>query len=1157
MPAPPRSFLILPDPTLMGAGDGPITAFSTQAEPDGRSAGLAVPRSTNRGAVTFTQVNTPAPALRRDLTYKVIASGGVWGEGTWAWKRATEAEPGRTALGYRGQNDCRYPHAPHDPFRNDAANASPTMCVAYLPLLRRECVFRPSNAGGIIQVAYRTVDTHEYSFEAGSGATWSVTNCLNTDTAGNLTVPGVGANAYGFDVVDLLDGTLIMVVESRSEFDLDVLQSTDGINWTPVADNILARFGKYGTAGSATFMLPLELGRSGDYLRICFGWFDGADVLGTGAANIYIRTLVSGDRGASWVESSSNLATYFNVNDLGGGTFAFDQIFGMDGLDDAAGTFLLAMRQEGSTTMKIFMASGINDWTYYPDLDYSHGVAGVFHLACARGPEYLYIFNWCSSTGVNYWDLTLFYVDPRNPTDLSGWKYERETFKSLGAICYLPLNCKFANIGGNYLAMTAALFSNTTLLFQSQMMYLRWGGWDKLPVEERDHPELSEAPDYMQQPGIVRSSVATTSGYSLALITWDAWMGKATVAAAADCAATSPWTRPAYANVTTSWHTSRWRLTDVAAVNNQYVNLYTDPVLAVSWAAESSFTSTGGDRCSALLEVIIRVTAGGVTTADDVAVRLRSFDCVTGSGIAVDFSLRFSTTQVALYDNAAAAYVLAATNLANLATRFWKVRVGLLSQPWKAGDPCAVAIWARDEENAAADWTLLGTGTLNMGSATLEQTIRFGHLTVVFGAVRASEWRSVRLYGPHDGGTTRSITDGWGDTGGGAGNDDSVLANLRGRLMTYDQVLVESGISVLASGGGGFEGDAFDAVTDYAYHPRNATMVGSPRVAYRSAIPSSGHTTAVIDYDAGWNDTGNRFIHDCLAVYGYGSRTLQVTYTNDSAFLTGLVTYTLSLDRYGPFRIANAYGNAITVSTTDAQCPPRGEVGSEPNGGPQQYLKITALTGGATAAALGATYVVSHDFEASGVRGFKLQTADQDVSAWTLVGCSAVIFADRGVLLYGTTQISRYMRVTLPLTSTAYGNQHRLGTLLPGLSMVFDPPLDWSHSDGEQANLSEFRSRGAVRWGYAEGPPQRVWEGLVVGDIDVLRRTMRSWLRALSQYDVLPVGLCVDDGALIDPSKVVLGTVKSGTELSNEGWNYTGNRWVPVGNLKFTLHEEP
>lgn len=1145
MPTPPRSFLLLPDPVLMGAGSGPVLAYLGTLEPDGRRVDIATPAKGNRGAAAFLQ--SGSPRVSTGLTYRVVASGGIWNEGTWAWKLASEAEPARAALGYRGQNDARYYWAGHDPFRHDGNNTG-TFCGVYSSLNLKEFVYR-SKTSTNVEVAYRSVDTHEYSHEAGSGATWTITNCLNSDTGLVLSAPGSGTNAMA--VVELRDGTLLMVLESEDEHDLNVFHSTDGINWTPVADNILARFGRYDTD---LILAQIQLTRSGDYIRLTFPWWGSPD---GGITDAYLRTLVSADRGASWYEVPSDLTTYFDVRySVSNGYYGM--YYAMGGLDDDAGTCMLLLLDESSgTTVRVFIASGQNDWTYYSDLNISMGLTTtVYHLACARGPEYFYVWVWNTPSGSTL-DTRMFYIDPRNITQLSGWKYESYSFAAKGALAYFLVNMRPYTVGNNYLAMTACL-ADTSYNAQSdrEQVYMRFGGWDKLPVEERDHPELSDRPDYQHQPGALRS-VLSNPDYQLHIIAWDSWMGAAAPSGGTHVATSTPWSRSSYSGISSSWNTSRWKFTDQIAVNNVWVNQYTDSSPTFSWACETDSTVA---RCSCMLETVLRVPSGGDPANDAIAARLRSYDVLSGSGKGIDVSIRYSNSQVCVRDNAAGTDIIAATTISNISSRFIKFRLGFLSQPWKSGDPVAVILWARDEEDPAADWQQVGTGTAATTATHGTQDLRWGHLTTVVGAGRVSEWRRVALFGPHDGGSTRTITDAWGDTSGGAGNDDSVLDNLRGRLMTYDEVLVRKGVKVTVSGGGAFEGDSFDGAVDYAYHPKNMHAVGSPRVRYQSATPSGGTPTAVnIDYDAGWDDTGRRFVHDAFAAFGFSDRELKVVYADDSAFTSGLVTYTLSMDRYGPFRIAAADGNTLQVAKTDAQCPPRGEVHTEPNGGLTHYLRITALAGGASNTALGKVYVVEHDFEGPSGRGFKLDTADENLASYSLVGCSAVIYADRGVVLYGTTTIKRYMRLSMAATTTAYGGQHRLGTIMPGLTLVFDPALDWTHSDGEAGNVTEVRSRGAVRWGYAEGPPQRVWEGNVVGDTDYLRRQTRAYMRALAQYDVFPVTLVTDDSDLKNPAKIVLGTIKSGVQFSNEAWKWhdTNQRWEPAGNMKIQIEEEP
>ena len=79
-----------------------------------------------------------------------------------------------------------------------------------------------------------------------------------------VSIPTAGG---AFGVTTLPDGDLIMVVQSEAATDLDVYLSSDGLVWKQVADQILARFSKYGVSSFAG-IVAFRMDASGDYTTI-------------------------------------------------------------------------------------------------------------------------------------------------------------------------------------------------------------------------------------------------------------------------------------------------------------------------------------------------------------------------------------------------------------------------------------------------------------------------------------------------------------------------------------------------------------------------------------------------------------------------------------------------------------------------------------------------------------------------------------------------------------------------------------------------------------------------------------------------------------------------------------------------------------------------
>lgn len=1162
MPTPPSSFLILPCPVLRGAGDGVLlesTFTGGGALPDGIYPDVAAPVHAE-GGIQISQAGSPT--ARQNLDYRLVASGGIWAGAAWAWKRSTDSTPSdNLSVVWRGANDGRYWWAPHDPFCNDEANPTPTQCIAYSSVNRMELVYRVATSG-LIQVAKRTVDDHAYAALQSSAAAWSIDDCSRDGL--DLEIPSnLSALVEPLQVVELDDGTMMMctITHSSGGYDLVILHSANGVTWTTVCDNVLSRFSIWGALQYGSYGLQMQ--KSGNYVRICFVWYFAGSV--DLATDYYLRTIVSGDRGATWTEVSATAAVLdaqFDISaetdDSGPGAYCFT----LASLDDQAGSFMLFLRKDGSTsTVRVHSAVGMESWAARSPMEISQGSNGGLQLAATRGPDYLYLFVWYEDTQATpEQKCDLYLIDPRDPFTLSSWKYETDLFKDYGAM-RMRLRCiSLANVGNNYLAMSASPHDpeDGFIFEETGLVYLRFSGWDSLPMEERDHPRLAYAPPYEIQPGLNRDPEYTIER-QLAIVTWDAWMGACTPPSGANVAASSPWTRPDHSATVQDWNTSRTRFTDVTAVSSQLSNQFDVASPTRSWFAATGFSAVGEERGSACLEWIVRVEQGGSITSDAVAIRIKTYDVAGSTTNACDVSIQMNgdTDFIRIYDNVAAADIIAAVSIGgDLSAGYWKFRLGFLNFAWDSG-AVKCALWARNEESATANWTLLGRGTVSTAGTHTQQRILYGHLTAVTavsdGARRISQWRRVALFGPHDGGATRCIADGWGDPGGGASNDDTMLDNLRGRPATHDPVLVEKGITAQLQGGAGLEGDNWAGAINFAFHPRNVTMIGSPRIGFRSAIPTAGTTAVNLDYDAGWDDSGRSFQHSAIAFFGYAAPLVSILYADNSSF-SGATTFAVDMTLYGPAKVDSAAKNVVQILSADPECPPLGEVSSEPNGGVTYYMRITAAS---CSTAVGKVFVVENDHNwSSTVRAFTLDVGDDGLTGYSLAGASVTFYADRRVVLF-SPQNFRYMRISMPSTTTAYANQHRLGSFIAGTTLQLIG-LDWSHTDSEHSNLTQHTTKGGMRWGYPEGPPARSVQGLIVGDVDSVRRRMRSYLRALSGYDQHPVVLVQDDADLGHPAKMMLGTVVSGSEFQQDAWKWDDaqQRWLAVGNMKLTLNEE-
>jgi hypothetical protein len=164
------------------------------------------------------------------------------------------------------------------------------------------------------------------------------------------------------------------------------------------------------------------------------------------------------------------------------------------------------------------------------------------------------------------------------------------------------------------------------------------------------------------------------------------------------------------------------------------------------------------------------------------------------------------------------------------------------------------------------------------------------------------------------------------------------------------------------------------------------------------------------------------------------------------------------------------------------------------------------------------------------------------------------IFSSNGVLKYASESASRaYMRIRLADTDTAEG-YHQLGTIVAGVSIDVDVPMDWAHTDNEQPNVTSYRTKSGIAWAFQEGPSQRTIEGRVVGDAERWREKFRNMMRQIG-YEGKACALVLN--ADQTPETLMLGRVKSGASLDQAGWYKDSfNIMRTAGDLSLTFVEE-
>ena len=556
---------------------------------------------------------------------------------------------------------------------------------------------------------------------------------------------------------------------------------------------------------------------------------------------------------------------------------------------------------------------------------------------------------------------------------------------------------------------------------------------------------------------------------------------------------------------------------------------------AVSWMTTASPVDIGGSLICWESEGAL----GGSTSNLDCAVRVRSRDPRNFTRT-MDLSVNMSLTQVSIRDQFTGTALATITpdpavyGASAFASR-WEFRWSFCPRP--TGAARVTLLMCR--KIGTTDWLSTPPSAFSFQNTTLssgaQQYVRFGTLNAA-AALVSWKWYSFRI---HVGDDLRQAVQVRGS--------DPLLADeqkpsvVRGLECSPFPVSLTKGVEVSWGGGGGFDGDLFESILQYQYAAMNALL--GPRFEWRSA--SSPAASESITFTAG-KDAHDRFRHDGLAVIGCNTETVVVEYDDDPAFPSPTAAGTLNLRRFDALRIDSVDGGMVSIS--GSSLPEDGEVAS--SDARKFFVKVLAIPAAVT------TLSVGDCFEIGTQRGQVLEVDDGAFLSAT-VGSTLAIYADRGLLLYGTPIVGKYLRATVAAANPP-GGTYKIGSIVAGTTMAFDVPLEWQHDDADEATATTYRSRAGISWAYIEGPPRRTVTGTVVGDAGTFRARLRNLLRATSKYVEKPVVLAMDEADLTNAETLVLARLPDAVEFDQTGWRYleAEDRWIPVGDASMTFEQD-
>lgn len=820
----PNPVLVLPDPLLAGRAN--LVSATSEADP---YTGVAVAGSTNEGDL-HPSLYAHDVTAEYDYTLGIARAGGPYRTAEWRWKETSGADST-----FRGVDQINFLSLPHDPWAGVSGYRNVLAC----------CFARRQNklflywaiGSGTILVRYRS---------AGAAPTaWSTASIT-------LERPIVTVLLGGMVVLEMPDGSMRMLVVygrvGAADNDVDVYGSTDGTSWTLLSRAVLSK-----QTGATYDIQRIRAASSGDWIRLV------VLVVGTTLA------LVSSDRGASFkllanltMPSSSATPTNGQTADPYG---ALDLV----GLDDAAGTFVLA---SGETTARVYLrvASRDEDWTSPQDSDNFVGTtSNVYRVCLARTATHVLLF---AAT----WDGTA---------------------------------SSARRLEGGFAAIDEATQIDSTA--SSKWRSCDWNGYgiDSADYMPRSMAACEADGSALLIFGLCDPEVSGAEVEQGALLYCQPWTSRSmwadesiTVSGTAPEVMFALWDSPG--GSPTSWGTSAWSAVDGGSSSETWSADY--------WRIQSDANGAAGIRSRALgmpnaaarawadggklgCEWIVRVPTAvvGMLAGDYVATRIIGTGAT--AGVTVDFSVRHSATQVVLYDNQAAV-AISTLAVAALSTAFHVVRASVTQHDGQRWAEVAVA-----SVDDLSSWST-ATATISSVAVATQQQLRWGALAGLAGVT--SDWRRMAL----------DEEDDWAQSG------YSQPSSMRGAPVSARAWWLGSGAWVDWSGGAAFEQDNWRCRPRRRYEADNL-FFPSPRAPWRSTSLASN----VLVFDADPSNGSRRFAHDAVAFFGCNVRRLKVKYNDvNSGWGSPSETHHLDADLVAGLTVSSVGAGWIEVAgaTLDA-----------------------------------------------------------------------------------------------------------------------------------------------------------------------------------------------------------------------------------------------
>lgn len=1064
----PSQWWLIRDPLLVG--EDVITAASEY----GPRLGFVVPADDVQGTMAATAFGEPDDDTAQDISFKIV-KGGRAPVAEFAYRPDSEE--------WRGYHSDLYEWGHHCPL---PATHPDGAVLLHSRVHRRVLVI--SSGTSTVMVSY--VDANA---RPGGQSDWTT----STFTPDN----GLHQGGCALAGCELQDGSLLLGVrratlnasnsDPESQGDWDLYRSTDGgLTWSLLFENMLQYLGY--RANDFTEAVVTRIAASGDWVRWIF--VDDSTI---------VITAVSSDRGTSW-EATADLDT----SDVG--AILTDQNFDVFPCDlvaiDEAGTFLFVTDPNGGANQaQIWYATRSDDWTASSKLSTVSIIPGQpRNFVFVKDPYWLYLWvgGWGSGISGSW---TLWRV-VRESAISGTWEGPwSDPHRLRGAVRLAPTQVQATWVGDRaamlyYLQDTSG---GTPYPHETDRPVLFWlGGWSSRPANV----------DFVRQDGAHES------------VHWDYSQGQP--AGGVTSATQSQWVNTIASGGTHSWtvFSMAFESYNSGDTSMQRITIPTndgrDPP---QWDPDSGELSYYRSVHRFVAEWSMAVGATGNATATNVGVRIKMPSKAYPAGPAWELMFRIGPVQTVVYDEARGFPLATLTTITTEDTyRRYRFCVDPATTP---SNPYGNLMWRRETGDTWEETARFDLGQPYGASGITQFSAQFGHLGHTPASTMFSWWRELHVFGERF--RTNYAQSGGYDV------DDYPGAPVSPRPRYLGAGATGSDAPAVALGWGGGGAAKGDRYTHEMEHSAGAAQIGldSPRDSWYSVAGQTAGATLIYDAARGAAvDTGERFTHSHIALYGLENTTVIVDYAQDSEFTTGVVAgATVSAVQYSGVRVSAKSGATVTLdpSTTTGIRP--GELAG-------RYLSVSAAV---TAGSIGTIHkIASHLYDGTN-HMVTLATGGQWGATVISVGDTVSMFSDRVWTAYDQTISRRYMRLTFGTTGqNNWDGRFRLGQLIAGIARRFVPVLDWSFRDEETPNVTIERSRGGQSWAYTEGPATRQIVGRMVGDVTGARAELRDQLRTIGEYAVQPIALLLNLASAKDQDRsLLLARWEGSTNMDNAAWS--------------------